>query len=181
MNAGFHSESSGSGKGVMETGLRVATMDDWGWLQVRLLWFRGHVVKPGSSQHSQIHHSSKVHLRPCLLLLSDRLTRGWGWGCDGHGRHCWLWHADSRANHLCVCACVCVCESELMIVVPLLSQWSLYVLGWDQRMEEYNAQEAVVNFSKTWCLQLIFLCACEFYFFIFGLFIYFFLLLFCFG
>ena len=23
---------------------------------------------------------------------------------------------------ICVCVCVCVCESELMIVVPLLSQ-----------------------------------------------------------
>ena len=147
----------------METGLRVATMDDWGWLQVRLLWFRGHVVKPGSSQHSQIHHSSKAHLRPCLLLPSDRLTRGWGWGCDGHGRHCWLTCRQQGQPSVCVC----VYESELMMVVPLLSQWSLLCPWMRPEDGRVYAQEAVVNFSKAWCSQLIFLCACGFYFFTF--------------
>ena len=158
----------------MQTGLRVATVDDWEWLQVRLLRFRGHVVKPGSSQLSQIYQSSKVHLRPCLLLPPARLTRGWGWGCDGHGCHCWLWHAGSRANHLCVC----VCESELVIVVPLLTQWSLscpWMSPEDGRGSGKLLHDMVLTTYLSVCLWVLFL------FSFFGLFIYFLLLLFCFG
>lgn len=78
---GFHSESSGSGKGRTETGPR--SRDGQPVLQglgLRLLWFRGHVVSPGYPSTAQSTIGSKIHLRPCLLmqLPSPRLTRGWG-------------------------------------------------------------------------------------------------------
>ena len=54
-----------------------------------------------------------------------------------------------------------------MMVVPLLSQWSLLCPWMRPEDGRVYAQEAVVNFSKAWCSQLIFLCACGFYFFTF--------------
>ena len=74
---------------------------------------------------------------------------------------------DMQAAGPTICVCVCVYESELMMVVPLLSQWSLLCPWMRPEDGRVYAQEAVVNFSKAWCSQLIFLCACGFYFFTF--------------